>query len=71
MTRQRAEAARDQAEADVDEAFRWYEAQRPGLGAALRRAPDIAVEAVGSRPATCATIHRNRRPELDSAAGRA
>ncbi len=46
-----------EAEADVDEAFRWYEAQRPGLRAGFRRALDIAVEVVGSRPATYAIIH--------------
>jgi len=35
-----------EAEADVEEAFEWYEAQRPGLGAAFRRALDVAVAAV-------------------------
>ena len=53
-----------EAEADIDEAFRWYEAQRPGLGAAFLGALDVAVEAVGSRPATCAIIHRNTRRVL-------
>lgn len=53
-----------EAEADVDEAFRWYGAQRPGLGAAFRGALDVAVEAVGSRPATYAIIHRNTRRVL-------
>jgi len=32
-----------EAEADVEEAFEWYEAQRPGLGGAFRRALDIAL----------------------------
>jgi hypothetical protein len=34
------------AEADVEEAFQWYEAQRQGLGATFRHALDIAVAAV-------------------------
>jgi hypothetical protein len=32
----------------VEEAFAWYETQRPGLAAVLRRPLDIAVAAVES-----------------------
>ena len=35
-----------EAEADVEEAFEWYEAQRPGLGGTFRRALDIVVAAI-------------------------
>jgi hypothetical protein len=38
------------AEADVEDAFEWYEAQRTGLGAAFRHAVDIAVAALEANP---------------------
>jgi plasmid stabilization system protein ParE len=50
--------------ADVEEAFQWYESQRPGLGAAFRHAVDIAVAAVESNPEAYAVIHRNTRRVL-------
>ncbi len=53
-----------EAEADVEEAFEWYEAQRPGLGPAFRRALDIAVAAVENQPEAYAVIHRNTRRVL-------
>ena len=49
------------AEADVEEAFQWYEAQRPGLGAVFRHSLDIAIEAVESTPEAYAVVHRNTR----------
>jgi toxin ParE1/3/4 len=52
------------AEADAEEAFQWYEAQRAGLGAAFRHALDIAVAAVESRPEMYAILHRNTRRVL-------
>jgi toxin ParE1/3/4 len=52
------------AEADVEEAFEWYEAQRPGLGAAFRRALDVAVAAVENQPEGYAVIHRTTRRVL-------
>jgi plasmid stabilization system protein ParE len=52
------------AEADVEEALQWYETQRPGLGAAFRRALDVAVAAVESRPDSYAVLHRNIRRVL-------
>ena len=53
-----------EAEADAEEAFEWYEAQRPGLGPAFRRALDIAVAAVENQPEAYAVIHRNTRRVL-------
>jgi len=52
------------AEADVEEAFRWYESQRQGLGPAFRHAVDIAVAAVQSNPESYAVIHRDTRRVL-------
>lgn len=53
-----------EAEADLQEALQWYEVQRPGLGAAFRRAVDIAVAAVEERPEAYAVIHRDTRRVL-------
>jgi len=53
-----------EAEADVEGAFEWYEAQRPGLGAAFRRALDIAVAAVENHAEAYAVIHRSTRRVL-------
>jgi toxin ParE1/3/4 len=52
------------AEADVEEAFRWYETQREGLGAAFRRALDIAVSALEKNPEAYPVVHRNTRRVL-------
>jgi hypothetical protein len=49
------------AEVDVEEAFRWYEAQREGLGAAFRHALDIAVSALENNPEAYPVVHRNTR----------
>jgi plasmid stabilization system protein ParE len=52
------------AEADVEEAFQWYEAQRPGLGAAFRQALDVGVASVENGPEAYAVVHRNTRRAL-------
>jgi plasmid stabilization system protein ParE len=52
------------AEADVEEGFEWYEAQRPGLGQAFRRALDVAVAHIEEHPDACAVIHRYTRRVL-------
>jgi plasmid stabilization system protein ParE len=52
------------AEADVEDAFQWYEAQRPGLGPAFRHAVDIAVAALEANPDAYAVVHRNTRRVL-------
>ena len=49
------------AEADVEEAFEWYEAQRPGLGGAFRRALDLAVASIEDHPEGYAVTHRETR----------
>ena len=49
------------AEADVEEAFQWYEVQRLGLGAVFRHSLDVAVAAVESMPAASVIVHRNTR----------
>ena len=49
------------AEADVEEAFEWYETQRPGLGGAFRRALDIGVASVEQQPDAYAVVHRDVR----------
>jgi len=51
-------------EADVQEAFRWYESQRPGLGLAFRHAVDIAVAAIEANPEAYTTVHRQTRRVL-------
>jgi plasmid stabilization system protein ParE len=48
-----------EAEADVGDGFEWYEAQRPRLGDAFRRAVDIAVAAVEEHPEAHAVLHRD------------
>jgi plasmid stabilization system protein ParE len=53
-----------EAEADVEEAFQWYEAQRPGLGAAFRHALDVGVASVENGPEAYAVVHRNTRRAL-------
>ena len=52
------------AEADVEDAFQWYEAQRTGLGAAFRHAVDIAVVALEANPEAYAVLHRSTRRVL-------
>ena len=42
-------------EADVEEAFEWYEAKRPGLGGLFRRALDVVVASIEDHPEACAT----------------
>jgi toxin ParE1/3/4 len=50
-----------EAEADLKEAFEWYEAQRPGLGAAFVRAIEVAAAAIENQPEGYAVVHRNTR----------
>lgn len=52
------------AEADLAEAFGWYEAQRPGLGLAFRHAVDVAVAAAETNPEAYAILHRHTRRVL-------
>lgn len=49
------------AQADIEEAFRWYEVQRPGLGATFSHAIDVAVAAIEGAPEAYSLIHRDAR----------
>lgn len=48
-------------EADVEEAFRWYEEQRAGLGPIFLHSVEVALQAIGSRPAMYPVVHRTTR----------
>lgn len=52
------------AEEDADEAFRWYEAQRVGLGTAFRHAVDVAVAALERGALSYPLVHRGMRRVL-------
>ena len=53
-----------EAPADVEEAFEWYEAQRPGLGESFRRALDVAVASIQEHPEAYVVVHRETRRVL-------
>ena len=53
-----------EAQTDVEEAFAWYEAQRPGLGETFRRAVDLALESIEAHPEAYAILHRQTRRVL-------
>lgn len=55
---------RPAAAADIDDAFLWYEQQRPDLGAEFLRIVDSALAAIQSNPQLYAVIHRNTRRVL-------
>ncbi len=55
---------RPAAAADIDDAFLWYEQQRPGLGAEFLQTVDSALSAIRSNPQLHAVIHRNTRRAL-------
>jgi plasmid stabilization system protein ParE len=50
--------------ADVEAAFRWYEAQQPGLGQAFVQAVDAAIARVLEFPDACPAGHRDARRYL-------
>jgi len=55
---------RPAAAADVDEAFLWYESQRPGLGREFLAAADALVGAIVEHPLRYPVIRRNTRRAL-------
>lgn len=55
---------RPAAAAELEEAFRWYERQRPGLGEELLRAVDSALVDVLEQPLRHPEIHRDVRRAL-------
>lgn len=50
-----------EAEADLDEAFRWYEARREGLGEEFLEEVDRAFARVAEQPLRYAPVHRDAR----------
>ena len=52
------------AAADVEDAYRWYEAQRAGLGDDFLRALRRTVDSVCSSPKRHAVLHRQTRRAL-------
>ncbi len=55
---------RPAAAADIDEAFVWYEHQRPGLGEAFLTAVQATRESIAAQPAIYPIIHRDTRRAL-------
>ena len=52
---------RPEASADVAEAFSWYEAQRPGLGAEFEAELDHTLRLITTMPAMGRIVHRMLR----------
>jgi plasmid stabilization system protein ParE len=52
---------RREARADVLEAYRWYEEQESGLGAAFRIELRAAIERISERPLSYRVLHRETR----------
>lgn len=55
---------RPAAAADIDEAFLWYEGQRPGLGDEFLAAAQSAIDAVSANPLRFPVIRRDTRRAL-------
>jgi plasmid stabilization system protein ParE len=55
---------RPAAAADIDDAFLWYEAQRPGLGHEFLAAADALIDAIAEHPLRYPLIRRNTRRAL-------
>jgi plasmid stabilization system protein ParE len=52
---------RPAAEADIDDAFLWYEGQRVGLGHEFLAAAQISIDAIAEHPLRYQTIRRDTR----------
>lgn len=55
---------REEAEADIESAFGWYEEQRPGLGAEFIASVDEAIEDIQEQPGLHPRIYRSARRVL-------
>ena len=55
---------RPAAAADIDEAFLWYERQRPGLGDEFLAAVQSTRDGIAAHPAMYPVLHRNTRRAL-------
>jgi plasmid stabilization system protein ParE len=53
-----------EAEADIDEAYEWYDDRRPGLGEDFLLCIEAALEAIGERPKSFPVIHAQTRRTL-------
>jgi plasmid stabilization system protein ParE len=55
---------RPEAEAEITEAFRWYEDRSEGLGSEFMRALDASLSAIQRNPTAFAIVHRQMRRAL-------
>ena len=55
---------RPAAAAEVEEAYRWYESQRPGLGDEFLGAVQAALDSVVAHPEVFSVLHRDTRRAL-------
>lgn len=55
---------RPEAEADLEESYRWYENQVDGLGEEFLRAVDARISLIQRNPSAFAPIHRDVRRAL-------
>ncbi len=55
---------RPAAAADIEEAFHWYEGQRPGLGDGFRFELKATLDRVAANPQLYQVLHRNTRRAL-------
>ncbi|HXW13105.1 MAG TPA: type II toxin-antitoxin system RelE/ParE family toxin [Terriglobia bacterium] len=55
---------RPAAAADIEEAYRWYERQRRGLGEEFLTGVDAMLQALAEHPAAYAVIYRETRRAL-------
>lgn len=55
---------RPAAEADIEDAFHWYEEQRAGLGEEFRAELRAAFNAIAENPLLFQVLHRNARRYL-------
>jgi plasmid stabilization system protein ParE len=53
-----------EAEADLDEAYRWYERQRPGLGREFIEYVEAVFDRISERPELHAVVYRTVRQTL-------
>lgn len=52
------------AEADIDEAFEWYEQRQTGLGFEFMRAVDARIRSIQRNPDMCGFVERHYRRAL-------
>jgi plasmid stabilization system protein ParE len=54
----------EEAEADLDEAFAWYERQRPGLGEDYLRCVDACLQSIRRNPKSHPVVFKHYRRAL-------